>query len=320
MSERKADRLPQNLIEATRYFADPEVCVEFVAGLRWKDGPVCPRCEGTEHSYLSTRRLWKCKACKKQFSVKVGTIFEDSAIPLDKWLISIWLIANAKNGISSHELGRAVGLTQKSAWFVLHRIRLAMQVGNFDRFDDGEVEVDETFIGGKATNMHRDKHAEKFAPGKRIGPATNKSVVAGAIRRADTPGASSRVTASVVPDRLNPTLRQYVKDTIEPGTTVYTDLLSAYNTLGEDYDHATIDHMRQYVDGKVSTNGIENFWALLKRGLKGTYVCAQPEHLFRYVDERVFTFNERDDNDLGRFATVVAAVSGRRLTWADLTA
>src|SRR6058998_609267 len=149
----KTKPLPKTLLEATRYFSDLDVCIDFVAKLRWPDGPICPRCEGREHSYLTTRRLWKCKACKKQFSVKVGSIFEDSAIPLDKWMIAIWLIANSKNGISSHELGRALGIAQKSAWFVNHRISLAMQEGSFEKFD-GEVEVDETFVGGKAVNMH----------------------------------------------------------------------------------------------------------------------------------------------------------------------
>ena len=134
------DTAPRTLIEAIRHFSDPDVCVAFVASLRWPDGPVCPKCEGTEHSYLTTRRLWKCKTCKRQFSVKVGTIFEASPIGLDKWLAAIWLIANSKNGISSHELGRSVGLTQKSAWFVLHRVRLAMQTGSFAKFS-GEIEV-----------------------------------------------------------------------------------------------------------------------------------------------------------------------------------
>lgn len=160
------NRLPQTLMEAVRYFADPDVCVQFVASLRWENGPVCPACGGTEHSFLTTRRLWKCKNrdCRKQFSVKVGTIFEDSAISLDKWLCSIWLIANAKNGISSYELGRSVGISQKSAWFVLHRIRLAMQIGNFDKFG-GEVETDETFVGGSGRFMHQSKKSKVMQGG-----------------------------------------------------------------------------------------------------------------------------------------------------------
>src|SRR5690349_21308187 len=155
------DSAPNTMVEAVRFFSDPDTTIAYVAKLRWPEGPICPRCEGREHSYLKTRRLWKCKSCKRQFSVKVGTIFEDSAIPLDKWMVAIWLIANSKNGISSHELGRALGITQKSAWFVNHRIRLAMQAGSFEPID-GHVEVDETFIGGKARNMHLHVRARKI--------------------------------------------------------------------------------------------------------------------------------------------------------------
>src|SRR6266545_5383233 len=153
--------LPSTLLEAVRYFSDLDVATEYVAKLRWPSGPVCPNCGGLDHSFLKTRRIWKCKACKRQFSVKVGTIFEDSALGLDKWLPAVWLIANSKNGISSHELGRALGTTQKSAWFMLHRIRLAMQTGSFHKLD-GEVEVDETYIGGKARNMHKRDRVRKI--------------------------------------------------------------------------------------------------------------------------------------------------------------
>lgn len=305
---------PTNLVEAIRYFSDPDVCVEFVSKLRWNDGPVCPSCDGKEHSYLTTRRLWKCKACKRQFSVKVGTIFEDSPIPLDKWLAAIWLIANSKNGISSHELGRAIGLTQKSAWFVLHRVRLAMQTGTFRRFD-GEVEVDETFVGGKAGNMHQSRRAKQPT---RVGqPGTNKSVVVGSLKRGGKK--PSKVQAAVLPGVKRAKLHGHVHSTVQPGSTVYTDALPSYTGLDEDFDHATIDHAEKYIVGRVHTNGIENFWALLKRGLHGTYVSVQPEHLFRYLDERVFIFNMRDLSDLGRFTAVLQTVAGRRLTWAELT-
>src|ERR1051325_3907556 len=133
--------LPTSLLEAVRYFSDLDVATQYVAKLRWPDGPICPRCGGTEHSYLTTRRLWKCKACKRQFSAKLGTIFEDSPLGLDKWLPAVWLAANSHNGIRSHELARSLGITQKSAWFMLHRIRLAMQTGSFNKLD-GEVEAD----------------------------------------------------------------------------------------------------------------------------------------------------------------------------------
>lgn len=299
---------PRTLLEATRYFSDPDVCVAFVASLRWPDGPVCPSCEGTEHSYLKTRRIWKCKNCKRQFSVKVGTIFEDSPIGFDKWLPAIWLIANSKNGISSHELGRAIGLTQKSAWFVLHRIRLAMRYG-FSKFS-GEVEIDETFIGGLSKNMHRDVRRKKItAPG-----GINKTVVMGFKQR------EGDVRVKIIDHaRRRSVMQQHVRDEVEAGSTVYTDALYSYTGLSEDFDHSTVEHAEFYVNGRVHTNGIENFWALLKRGLKGTYVQVAPVHLFRYLDERVFTYNKRKLNDFDRFGLVLGQVAGRRLTYEVLT-
>lgn len=307
-----SDRLPTTLLEAVRYFADQDVCVQFVAKLRWENGPVCPACGGTEHSYLTTRRLWKCKnkECRKQFSVKVGTIFEDSAIPLDKWLVAIWLIANSKNGISSHELGRSIGLTQKSAWFVNHRIRLAMQTGTFQRLD-GEVEVDETFVGGLGKNMHQHKAAQAGVSRAN----KDKAIIVGARQR------GGEIRAQVVPDRKRQTLLPFIDQNVEPGAIVYTDEHHAYIPLRwEGYKHESINHRSgTYVNGKVSTNGIEAFWSLLKRGLHGTYVQVDAEHLFRYVDERLFTYNNREMDDLGRFRTVLSRIAGRRLTYAELT-
>ena len=300
--------LPTNLLEAVRYFSDLDVAVDFVAKMRWPNGPVCPRCGCIEHSYLTTRRVWKCKACKKQFSVKAGTIFEDSPLGLDKWLPAVWLIANAKNGISSHELARAIGVTQKSTWFMLHRIRLAMQTGSFDKFS-GTVEVDETYIGGLARNMHKTDRARKITGtgGK------DKTIVLGMIER------GGKVRATVVEDNTGPTLKRHVREAVEPGSAVYTDQLKSYTGLADAYDHRTVDHAVAYVDGQVHTNFMENFWSVLKRGLNGTYISVEPYHMFRYLDERVFTFNMRDLDDYGRFSTVLAAVSGRRLTWAQLT-
>ncbi|MCA1706020.1 MAG: IS1595 family transposase [Actinobacteria bacterium] len=306
MSEKNG--LPTTLIEAIRYFADLDIATEFVARLRWPHGPICPRCEGTEHSYLTTRRVWKCKGCKKQFSVKVGTVFEDSPLGLDKWLPAVWLIANSKNGISSHELGRALGVTQKSAWFMLHRIRLAMQTGTFEKLS-GTVEVDETFIGGKARNMHARVRKQRITGtgGK------DKSAVLGMIERGGT------VRAEVVPNVRRGTLQQRVRETVEPGSAIYTDALRSYSGLDCDYAHEVVDHAEQYVDGQVHTNYMENFWAQLKRGLHGTYISVRPFHLFRYLDERVLTFNLRDLDDHGRFRKVLQAATGRRLTYAELT-
>jgi len=300
--------LPETMIEAIRYFFDLDVCTEFVAALRWPDGWACPRCGVMDHSYLTTRRLWKCKGCKKQTSVKVGTIFEDSPLGLDKWLPAVWIVANSKNGVSSHELARSLGITQKSAWFMLHRIRLAMQTGTFNKID-GIAEVDETFIGGKARNMHEVDRKRKITGTG----GTDKTIVVGALER------GGKVRATVAADRSRTTLQGFVRDNVAEGATVYTDALNSYTGLAADYDHATVDHAVAYVNGQIHSNGIENFWSLLKRGLHGTYVSVEPYHLFRYLDERVFTFNTRDLTDLGRFATVLGSVAERRLTYAEVT-
>src|SRR6266550_2876744 len=295
-------RLPQNLLEAVRYFSDLDVCTDFVAKLRWPNGPVCPKCGGVEHSYLTTRRLWKCKACKKQFSVKVGTIFEDSALGLDKWLPAVWLAANAKNGISSHELGRALGITQKSAWFMLHRIRLAMRTGSFEKLS-GEVEVDETFIGGKARNMHVAQRKRRITGtgGK------DKTAVVGFIER------GGRVQTVVVENRKKKILQAEVKKRVEAGAALYTDELLSYEGLAGEYAHKVINHAVQYVDGAVHTNTMENFWSLLKRGINGTYVSVEPFHLFRYLDEQAFRYNERELTDAERFEKTLSAIVGKRL-------
>ena len=302
--------IPTNLLEAIRYFADVDVATEFVAKLRWPDGPMCPACGSGEHYYLKSRRLWKCKECSKQYTVKLGTIFGDSPLGLDKWLPAVWLVANSKNGISSHELGRALGITQKSAWFMVHRIRLAMQTGTFDKLD-GEVEADETYVGGRAKNMHAKVREQKITGRGQVG----KTIVMGMRQR------DGEARTQIVPNTQGRTLAGEVERNVEPGSAVYTDEHSAYRGLRDlGYDHATVDHMERYVDGRVHTNGLENFWSLLKRGLHGTYVSVEPKHLFRYLDERVFTYNERERGDYGRFEAVLRAAIGRRLTWAELTA
>lgn len=303
------NELPNTLQDAIIYFSDKDVCLKLFASMRWENGiAVCPNCESTKTSFLSTRRIWKCKACKKQFSVKVGTIFEDSALGLDKWLTAIWLIANAKNGISSYELHRAIGITQKSAWHVLHRIRFAMQTGSFDKFS-GEVEVDETFIGGAAKNMHKNKREAKIKGRGSIG----KTAVMGLLER------KGRVMAKVIERIDRETLHKEVKDNVEQGTNLFTDEWRSYRGLDEQYIHAVINHSIEYVRGNVHTNGIENFWSLLKRTIKGTYVSVEPFHLSRYLAEQTFRFNERKGKDKDRFIKTLENVSGKRLTYNELT-
>lgn len=303
---------PTTLIEAIRYFADDDVCLAFVANLRWPGGIKCPRCESAEHSFLATRRLWKCKGCKKQFSVKVGTIFEGSPLGLDKWLPALWMIANCKNGISSYELARALGVTQKTAWFMLHRIRLAMQTETFGKIG-GEVEVDETFIGGRARFMHKNKRREKI---KGTGPM-GKAAVMGLLARHGEDGHST-VRAKVVPNTRKKTLGPEVRQHVEAGAEVFTDALASYNDLSGDYVHKVIDHAECYAEGRIHTNGMENFWSLLKRAIKGTYVSVEPFHLFRYLDEQTFRFNTRKMTDGMRFVRTLAQIVGKRLTYAEL--
>jgi transposase-like protein len=299
-------QLPETLVEVVKHFADPDNCLAFAIRMRWPDAVVrCPRCDSERVSFVASRRVWQCKGCRRQFSVKVGTIFEDSPLPLDKWLTAIWLISNCKNGISSCELARDIGVTQKTAWFMLHRIRLSMQ-GEGAGFLRGEVEVDESYIGGKARNMHKGKRKAKGRG------AVGKAVVMGLLER------HGEVRAMVVENNKRATLKPIVQANVYRGAAVFTDALSSYEGLSPEYAHQVIDHAECYVKGNIHTNGMENFWSLLKRGIKGTYVAVEPFHLFRYVDEQAFRFNNRKVNDAQRFAQVVRSASGRRLMYKNL--
>jgi transposase-like protein len=269
-------------MEAVRYFADPEVALRHMIELRWGGTPTCPTCGRTDVRFIPTRSLWECKSKhpRKQFSAKVGTIFEDSAISLDKWFVAIWMVANYKNGISSYEMARALGITQKSAWHMNHRIRLAMKLGTIEKMTS-EVEADETFIGGLAKNMHKSK-CERVITGTGGG---DKTAVLGILERSR--GKSlSRVRARVIQDTTRATVHGFIRDNVLRRSAVYSDAWPAYMGLYE-YRHAMIDHTVEYVRGHIHTNGIENFWSLLKRGLKGTYISVEPFHLGRYVDEQV---------------------------------
>lgn len=301
---------PKTLIEAVRYFSDVDVCNDYMARVKWPDGKIiCPKCGCDKVGKIKTRKMLRCntKGCRKQFSYKVGTIFEDSPLGLDKWFVAVWCITNAKNGISSYELHRALGVTQKTAWFMLHRVRVAMQEGSFVKLE-GTVESDETFVGGKAKNMHADKRAQKV---KGRGPI-GKAIVHGVLER------GGNVIAGVVKDQKRKTLQPHVRDNVESGSTVYTDALKSYEGLDDEFVHEMIDHAKEYVRGDVHTNGIENFWSLLKRCINGTYISVMPWHLKSYVDEQVFRFNERKGDDGDRFDEVMSRTGGRRLTYGEL--
>ncbi|HWX15369.1 MAG TPA: IS1595 family transposase [Chthoniobacterales bacterium] len=311
--KKKTGGFPQTLHDAIKYFSNEENAFNFIKAIRWPDGVVkCPTCGSAKLSFLSTRKLWKCKNAhaKQQFSVKVGTVLEDSAITLDKWLCAFWLIVNAKNGISSYELHRAIGVTQKTAWFMLQRIRLAMQQGSIEKMK-GRVEADETFIGGLARNMHKSKKKHLGTGG------AGKVAVMGLLER-NAPDGGSRVRCKVVPNVRRGALDPAVRQNVETGSEVITDAFPSYESLSDAYVHQVIDHAECYAKDHVHTNGLENFWSLLKRALKGTYVNVEPFHLFRYLDEQAFRFNERKENDAGRFVKALRGITGKGLRYAKL--
>ena len=299
---------PQTLTQAIKYFADASKGLNFIAAVRWPDGKVvCPACHKANATFMASCKRWNCRECYKQFSVKVGTIFEESSLGFDKWLPAFWMIVNAKNGISSCELSRALGVTQKTAWFMLHRIRLAIQNGSMDKMS-GEIEADETYIGGKAANMNSKRRKNAIAlPG-----GGGKEIVMGLLER------KGKVKLKHVVNARKKTVQGEVRQHVEKGSCVFTDALKSYNGLNQDYIHEAIDHAKEYVRGNVHTNGLENFWSLLKRTIRGTYVSIEPFHLFRYLDEQAFRFNERENTDSGRFLRGIVGIIGKRLQYSNL--
>jgi len=301
---------PKTLQEAILYFASPANCREYLVARRWPDGIICPRCGTKDVLFLEKYNRWHCRAKHDapQFTLKTGTIMEESPIGLDKWLAAMWQIVNCKNGISSYEVAKAIGVTQKSAWFMDHRIRLALMNGSFEKLS-GHVEADETFIGGKARNMHLSKRQRRITGtgGK------DKTAVMGMLER------DGEVRTVVVGSRRKRVLQDEVKKHVEAGAALYTDALLSYDGLASDYAHQVIDHAVKYVDGNVHTNGLENFWSLLKRTIAGTYVSVEPFHLFRYLDEQAYRFNNRRMTDAERFDIAVRGIVGKRLTFDALT-
>lgn len=303
---------PKTLLEAVQYFSDAENCRQFMIAVRWADGIVkCPYCGSEKVSHLAKAKVYQCygKHAKSKFSLKVGTVFEDSPISLEKWLPASWLLSNCKNGISSYELAKSIGVTQKTAWFMLHRIRTAMRedhgIQTMGTGHDNPIEIDETFIGGKPQNKHLGKRQRK-----------DKAIVMGMLNRE-----TRQIRAKVIPNVKRETLQAEILANVGFNAHVYTDGWVGYDKLSEykNFTHKTVNHINEYVNGKVHTQGIENFWSLLKRGLNGTYVAVEPFHMDSYVDEQVFRYNTRKQSDARRFTKVLSQVAGKRLTYAELT-
>ena len=308
---------PQTLAEAIRFYSDDKTCIDTLAAMRWPDGQVvCSGCGEIGNTiWLANQKRWKCRGCKKQFSVKVGTIFEDSPLGLEKWMLAIWMLANCRNGVSSYEIARAIGITQKSAWHMMHRIRETMRPRDGRKLGgvDSEVETDETYVGGNMKNFHLGRRAE-FSKTR-----DHKVIVMGSLDRT-----AGKVRAEVIPAATREVMDGVVRKFVKFGSTVYTDGHNGYNGLRTRFTHEFVNHVDEYVRGSVHTNGIENFWGLLKRGLGGTYVSVSPAHLGRYVDEQAFRYNNRKEAgnpvpDSVRFTQVLKEVSGRTLTYAKLT-
>jgi transposase-like protein len=313
-------KAPKTLQDAILHFADADNCLKYMVDHRWPNGVVCPTCGRKDVTWLPTQKKWQCKSAhaKRQFSAKVGTIFEDSPLGLEKWLPAVWMIVAAKNGISSYEIHRSLGVTQKTAWFMLHRIREAMKSGSLLKMgsEGGPVEADEAYIGGKPQNMHVARRARALKASK---GGTSKVPVFGMLDRE-----TRQVRAKVLPEIERGTLMCEILNGVKHGATLYTDSHAGYSAAQKHFIHETVNHMNEYVRGEVHTNGIENFWSLLKRTLSGTYVAVEPFHLDRYISEQVVRFNNRatKDNpltDADRFVAVLSQVAGKRLTYAEVT-
>lgn len=300
----------KSLPDLLNSFQDEQTCREYLAIQRWGKKPVCVHCGNMENIYtIEGGKRYKCSGCKKKFSVTVGTIFEKSHISLNIWFAAIYLATAHKKGISSLQLSRDLGITQKSAWFVLHRVREMLREKNPEILT-GTVEADETFVGGKNKNRHASKKVEE-SQGRSV---KDKTPVFGVIQR------GGKLNTRVVPDTKAKTLKPIVAELVERGAIVVTDEWNAYKGLTKDYAHHVIRHRdNEYMRDGMHTNTIEGFWSLFKRGIYGIYHYASPKHLHRYTDEFSYRYNTRKELDQERFSSSLTRADGR-LTYKQLTA
>lgn len=297
-----------SLFELVNYFKDEKTCIDYLSLKRWEGKPCCPHCECEKVYTFSDEKRYKCSKCRKQFTVRIGTIFEDSKLSLKKWYIAIYLITSHKKGISSHQLARDLNVTQKTAWFILHRIRYALGQCDLDIQLDNDVELDESYIGGKNKNRHWDKKV-KNSQGRSI---VDKTPVFGMLER------GGKVIAKVVPDVKGSTLKKIIKDTIKNTARLMTDEYLGYSGLDRIYQHLIVIHgAKQYVNGEAYTNTLEGFWGLLKRGIIGIYHSLSRKHLQKYVDEFVFRYNYRKLKE-GERVNKMLSLCCTRMTYKNL--
>lgn len=290
----------ETLFQMMAAFPDEQSAVDHFRAIRWADGAFCPHCGSTKVYHFSDARTHKCGDCRKRFSIKVGTIFEDTKIELRKWMMAIWLITSHKKGIASTSLARDLGVTQKTAWFMLHRLRHAIRTQSFNKPLDGEVEIDETYVGGKAINRH------KGDPKRKNGGFAGKAAVIGALER------GGKVVATVIASTNTATLDGFAHAVVAPGAKVSTDEHAGYRHLGRTFDHGIVRHgAGEYSVGGVHTNGIEGYWSLLKRQIVGIHHFVSPKHLNSYVNESAWRFNLRGIGEGARVNELLASASGR---------
>lgn len=298
----------KSIFDLLKAFPTEQSCIDHLENLSWGGNPVSPF-DATSKVYKCAGNKYKCKNTGKYFNVRTNTIFDNTKIPLQKWFLALYVFSSHKKGISSHQLAKDISVTQKSAWFLLHRLRYAFDHPNFQGVVGNIVEIDEAGIGGQSHY----KHANKKIRNEEGATISGKASVIGMKER------GGNVKAFVVPDRMKDTLLPVVYANVKPDSTIMTDDYSAYNDLRKDYSHFSVNHSaKQYVNEMAHTNGIENFWSHLKRGIDGIYHWCSKEHLQAYIDEFTLRFNTRDYNTQGRFDLILAAVSNKRLTYKAL--
>lgn len=305
------NQLPKfnNLIQVMQYFSDEKVCLQHLREMRWKEGVYCPHCGNTKVYTFTDGKYYKCAGCRKKFTDKVGSIFEDSKVPLQKWFVAVYLISSHKKGISSLQLGKDLGVTQKTAWFILHRLRHASNTKAFNAPLKNTVEADETYVGGKEKNKHKSKRVE----GTQGRSTLTKTPVLAIVER------KGIVKATVATNVDSREIGKFITNNVVLGSNLMTDEYRIYQSVKWLYKHNFVKHgAGEYVVNDCHTNTIEGFFSLLKRGIIGIYHFVSPKHLGNYLNEFTFRYNSKDFTEETRFNLLISSCYAKRLTYKNL--